>query len=301
MIIKLVRHGQSAANVGLVNTWQVGDHAIELTPEGHSQAAAAGRAIGGEYLSGALVYTSPFRRARQTLDGILRGAALGRSEILNYEDPRLREVEHGYADVPSQRQLQATHGTFYYRFNGGESPADCYDRTSGFLEGMMRQMRRKEAERVLIVTHGLTIRCFVMRYLHLTVEQFDSMANPSNCDVVTIGPLADVRAPEFATSRWAVSGLRVNDAGRGGVSRESARTIGLRAIAERKLGQGVRSVCALDEVARAPALYGGPDLSQCWLVYADVGEPVALRSSIVVLVDRVSGEVLYAGSANDEG
>ena len=31
------------------------------------------------------------------------------------------------------------------------------------------------AERVLIVTHGLTIRCFVMRFLHLTVKDFDTI------------------------------------------------------------------------------------------------------------------------------
>jgi broad specificity phosphatase PhoE len=301
LTIKLIRHGQSAANVGLVNTWEVGDHAIELTAEGHRQAASAGMAIGRDFLSGALVYTSPFRRARQTLDGVLSGAALDRSEVLVYEDPRLREVEHGYAGVPAQRQLQATHGTFYYRFNGGESPADCYDRTSGFLEGMMRQLRRKEAERVLIVTHGLTIRCFVMRYLHLTVEQFDSIGNPANCDVVTIGPLTDIREPAFATSRWAVSGLRSSEARGGGVSRESAHTIGVRAIAERRLGKGVRAVCAFEEVTRAPALYG-LDLSRCWIVYADAVEPPGgLRSSTVVLVDRGSGEVLYAGAANDEG
>ena len=37
-----------------------------------------------------------------------------------------------------------------------------YDRTSNFLESMMRQVERKKTDRVLIVTHGLTIRCFIM-------------------------------------------------------------------------------------------------------------------------------------------
>jgi broad specificity phosphatase PhoE len=156
-----------------------------------------------------LIYSSPFQRARQTLDGVLRGAGLDRAERRIYEDPRLREVEHGYSDVPQQRLLQETHGRFYYRFHGGESPADCYDRTSGFLEGLMRQVQRKSAERVVIVTHGLTIRCFVMRFLHLSVEQFDSMLNPANCDVITLGPVAQLESPAFATRRWAVDGLRV--------------------------------------------------------------------------------------------
>ena len=207
LTIKLIRHGQSFANVGDVNSWEVGDHAIELTPSGHLQAETAGSAVGESYLRGALIYSSPFRRARQTLDGVLRGAGIDRAELRIFEDPRLREVEHGYSDVPQQRTLQETHGRFYYRFHGGESPADCYDRTSGFLEGLMRQVQRKGAGRVLIVTHGLTIRCFVMRFLHLTVEQFDAMLNPANCDVITLGPIGEIAAPVFATSRWAVEGL----------------------------------------------------------------------------------------------
>ena len=43
------------------------------------------------------------------------------------------------------------------------------------------------AEVALVVTHGLTIRCFVMRFLHLRVEDFDRIDNPDNCDVVTLG------------------------------------------------------------------------------------------------------------------
>ena len=30
----------------------------------------------------------------------------------------------------AQTELRRTHGWFYYRFHGGESPADCFDRTS---------------------------------------------------------------------------------------------------------------------------------------------------------------------------
>src|SRR3954470_16022687 len=134
LTIKLVRHGESLANVGLVNTWEVGDHSIELTPKGREQARQAGAAIGSGFLSGAIAYSSPFRRARQTLDDLLAGAGLDRSGVRYYEDPRLREVDHGYVSIIAQRAMQTKFGPFYYRFDGGESPADCYDRTSGFLE-----------------------------------------------------------------------------------------------------------------------------------------------------------------------
>ena len=68
----------------------------------------------------------------------------------------------------------------------------------------MRQVIRREAERVLIVTHGLTIRCFVMRFMHLTVEQFESIANPENCAIVTLAPRDSLPEPSFVNSRWGV-------------------------------------------------------------------------------------------------
>jgi broad specificity phosphatase PhoE len=207
--IKLVRHGESQANVGIVNTWEVGDHTVELTAKGHEQARGAGASIGADFFAGAIAYSSPFRRARDTLDGLLLGAGIDRSTLLHYEDPRLREVDHGYVSIDTQRAAQTKYGPFYYRFQGGESPADCYDRTSGFLESMMRQVLRVGAERVLIVTHGLTIRCFVMRFLHLTVEQFESMANPGNCAVATLAARDTVADPVFATGRWAVTGIQL--------------------------------------------------------------------------------------------
>lgn len=212
MIIKLVRHGESLANVGMVSPADVGDHGIALTPRGHEQARAAGETLGADFLEGALAYCSPFRRARETLAGLLTGSGAARDRVRIYEDPRLREVEHGYADVKAQEHLRRTHGWFYYRFHGGESPADCYDRTSGFLESLMRQAERKRAERVLIITHGLTIRCFVMRFLHLTVEQFDVMDNPANCAIITLGPKDTIPQPMFQAGAWAVDGLRAREA-----------------------------------------------------------------------------------------
>lgn len=213
LVIKLVRHGESEANTGRMLAHETGDHAIPLSPRGAAQARDVGARIGRAFLESAIVYTSPYRRTRETLAEIFAGAGLtapggprGR-----YEDPRLREVEHGYEPIEGQEELRAKHGWFYYRFRGGESPADCYDRTSSFLESMMRQIERKSTGRVLIVTHGLTIRCFVMRFLHLLVEEFDSLANPANCDVVTLADKTTLEAPVFTSGRWGVGGIRLRE------------------------------------------------------------------------------------------
>jgi broad specificity phosphatase PhoE len=211
LVMKLVRHGESEANIGKMVAHEVGDPGIPLSERGREQARDVGRHIGAEFIDGALVYSSPYRRARETLTEIVAGCGLPPLAPRRglYEDPRLREVEHGYEPSEPQEELRKRHGWFYYRFRGGESPADCYDRTSSFLESMMRQVERKSAERVLIVTHGLTIRCFAMRFLHLSVEEFDVLANPHNCDVITIAEAASMVEPQFTSGRWGVTGLRM--------------------------------------------------------------------------------------------
>jgi broad specificity phosphatase PhoE len=213
LTMKLVRHGESEANTGRVIAHEVGDHAISLSPRGLEQVREVGRLIGKDFVEGALVYSSPYLRTRETVAGIYEGSGVEPPERRRglYEDPRLREVEHGYEPAEPQEELRKTHGWFYYRYRGGESPADCYDRTSSFLESMMRQVERKQAERVLIVTHGLTIRCFVMRFMHLTIEEFDALANPHNCAVITIGDKSSMSGCQFTSGRWGVTGLAFRD------------------------------------------------------------------------------------------
>jgi len=212
LTIKLVRHGESNANIGKVTSQDFGDHAIPLSERGHEQAREAGRRVSHAFLDGALIYCSPYRRTRETLAGIFEGSGTAASAANRvYEDPRLREVEHGYEDVATQNELRQRHGWFYYRFRGGESPADCFDRASSFLESLMRQIERKQSERVLVVTHGLFIRCFVMRFLHLTVEDFDGLANPRNCDVITVADKTTLETTLFTSGRWGVSGLALRE------------------------------------------------------------------------------------------
>ena len=208
MVIKLVRHGQSTENAGKAAP-ATGSHLLGLTAKGRAQARAAGKRLGACFIRDAIIYCSPYRRTRETLDYILKGAGIARADVREriYEDPRLREVEHGYEDVPQQQPLRERYGWFYYRYKGGESPADCFDRTSGFLESLMRQIYRKEARRVLIVAHGLTMRCFVMRYLHLSVEDFEKLANPGNCAILTVASGNILKKTQFKVGRWGVNGL----------------------------------------------------------------------------------------------
>jgi len=211
MIIKLIRHGESEANTGNMDPNKVKDAAIPLSDLGRKQAIDSGSIIEKDFLNNALIYCSPYQRTRETLQCLLEGTDIDTSNIKIYEDPRLREIDVGYGNSTEQMPLRKIHGWFYYRFEGGESPADCYDRTSAFLESLMRQVERSDKRNVLIVCHGMTLRCFVARFLHLTVEQFEDMHNPDNCEIVTIGFKENIKQPVFTNGRWAVEGIRLRD------------------------------------------------------------------------------------------
>lgn len=228
MIIKLVRHGLSQANTREVDGTRIGDSNVELTEVGKRQAVLAGERLlqedphffeqnireGSRQKSGTLIYASPYTRTRQTLRGIVKASP---TWLKTYEDPRLREVEWGYnqpkdyGDVVDA--MQGIHGKFFFRMEGGESPADGYDRISGFIATLMRQVERKKSKKVLIVSHGLTIRCFAMRFMHLSVEDFDAITNPKHCDIITISNEREADDPlyQFTTGQWRVRGLRLPD------------------------------------------------------------------------------------------
>lgn len=217
--IYLVRHGQSKQNTHEQDPQVIGDHRIELSDHGKQQAIHAGNKLSDilHHTHNTLVYVSPYKRCRETLKYIFKGAFSDNdgnrpNELIVFEDARLREIERGYSPLEGQEQQRARHGWFYYRYAGGESAADCYDRTSNFLESMMRQVELNKAERVVIVSHGLTIRCFITRFLHLYIEEFDNLINPSNCDVITVtrnGDNDSVGDIINRHSKWKLRGMKI--------------------------------------------------------------------------------------------
>jgi len=183
--IILVRHAQSESNVDEYARKTIPDHKIALTDLGHQQAEAAGNQIkqivGDERVA---IYVSPFLRTRQTTAGIVKPLQPYQIERLR-EDPELREQEWGnfyeeeqMAHIVRQR---INHGIFFYRLPDGESGADVYSRSALFLDTLHRDFAKDYfPENVIIVTHGLTLRLLLMRWLHWTVEEFENTKNPAN-------------------------------------------------------------------------------------------------------------------------
>lgn len=190
--IFLIRHAQSAGNINRSLYKSVPDWKIELSDDGHKQASELGDRLSEELKNygSVAVYTSPYKRTLQTWENILEKFKENRIIVQSVkEDPRLREQEWGnlrefdgktLEEVETERDA---YGSFFYRFSHGESGADVYDRCTGFLSTLYRDFTKDNMpENVIIVTHGYTLRVLLMRWLHWSVHNFDTLKNPKNAE-----------------------------------------------------------------------------------------------------------------------
>ncbi|KLU85346.1 phosphoglycerate mutase family domain-containing protein [Magnaporthiopsis poae ATCC 64411] len=197
-LIILIRHAQSEGNKKREIHQTIPDHRVKLTQEGWQQAYDAGRRLRAMLRADDTLhfFTSPYRRTRETTEGILatltadepEPSAFKRNNIKVYEEPRLREQDFGNfqpcsAEMERMWQERADYGHFFYRIPNGESAADAYDRVSGFNESLWRQFGDDDFASVcVLVTHGLMSRVFLMKWYHFSVEYFEDLRNVNHCE-----------------------------------------------------------------------------------------------------------------------
>eukprot|EP00271_Cylindrocystis_brebissonii_P009728 TRINITY_DN2487_c0_g5_i1.p1 TRINITY_DN2487_c0_g5~~TRINITY_DN2487_c0_g5_i1.p1 ORF type:complete len:341 (-),score=57.30 TRINITY_DN2487_c0_g5_i1:577-1599(-) len=198
--IILVRHGESEGNIDQKVYTHLADSKVALTVKGREQAEQCGRRIrqvieqGGSDWS-VYFYVSPYKRTLQTLRGIAK--AFEPSRVVGVrEEARIREQDFGnfqnQEKMKEVKNAREKFGKFFYRFPEGESAADVYDRVTGFLETLWRDINNSRLKRgkdshlcanIVIVTHGLTMRVFLMRWFKWTTAQFEMLWNPQNCEM----------------------------------------------------------------------------------------------------------------------
>uniref|UniRef100_A0A2P2Q3Z7 Uncharacterized protein MANES_08G123700 n=1 Tax=Rhizophora mucronata TaxID=61149 RepID=A0A2P2Q3Z7_RHIMU len=195
--IILVRHGESQGNLDTAAYTTTPDNKIPLTQLGLTQGRLAGTHL-RNLLSGSnnnnwrvYFYVSPYERTRSTLREI--GRAFEREKIIGVrEECRIREQDFGNFQVEERmkviKETRERFGRFFYRFPEGESAADVFDRVSSFLDSVWRDidMNRLHQEpddelNLIIVSHGLTSRVFLMKWFKWTVKQFEHLNNLGNC------------------------------------------------------------------------------------------------------------------------
>ncbi|KXS14443.1 phosphoglycerate mutase-like protein [Gonapodya prolifera JEL478] len=180
------RHGESERQVDDTLLSRMPDWKINLTDKGRQQAFEVGKMLRQHCTERDNIrfWISPFYRTRQTFQEIQKSFSGMRYHV--FEESRLREQDWGNLQpselMPLIKKERSAYGHFFYRFPNGESGADVFDRLSTFFETMWRSFSAPNPPTVVIVvTHGLLARLFLMRWYHLSVEQFEHIENLENC------------------------------------------------------------------------------------------------------------------------
>ncbi|XP_016651562.1 PREDICTED: phosphoglycerate mutase-like protein AT74 [Prunus mume] len=198
--IILMRHGESQANIDIATYSTTPHNKIPLTDVGLAQAHLAGahlhRVISDIDTNNpnwrVYFYVSPYERTRSTLCQI--GRSFSRTRVIGVrEECRLREQDFGNFQAQDRfkaiKETKEKFGRFFFRNPEGESAADVYDRVSSFLESLWRDIDMNRLRHdpchdlnLIIVSHGLTSRVFLMKWFKWTVEQFEHLNNLGNCE-----------------------------------------------------------------------------------------------------------------------
>lgn len=199
-----MRHGESEGNCDKSVNRHTPNHKICLTPQGHKQARLAGDVLRqfleqfhdelrGRKRRSVLFYTSPYLRARQTCEEIIKGIEDLEDVLISVkEEARMREQDFGnFQSTPEAMEeiwaQRAHYGHFFYRIPHGESAADVYDRIASFNETLFRQFRQDKFPNVLVlVTHGIWARVFLMKWFRWSYEDFESLRNIPHCQFLVM-------------------------------------------------------------------------------------------------------------------
>jgi len=201
MRILLVRHGESISNVDARIYADMSDHVIPLSEEGRTQAAKAGAFLRDyfgvlprdESYSAVRMWTSPYRRTRETADAI-ESAIGGAISLDRREHINLCEQQFGLFDgipdeeLPIRFPNEFAHykkcvdheGKFWARVPLGESRFDVAVRVRETFGTFLRDAERRQYKNIIVICHGVTLRAFVMQWLHLTPEWFEAEPTPGN-------------------------------------------------------------------------------------------------------------------------
>lgn len=204
MRILLVRHGESAGNVDPTIHARMADHAIPLSERGHEQVREAARRIDAFYSErcgsfedrpNIRLWVSPYRRTRETADGIEAGAAHWIGD--RREHVLLSEQQFGLFDgvpdeeLPQRFPQEYAHydkccrfeGKFWARIPLGESRFDVALRVHQAFGTFHRDAEDHDIHDLVVICHGVTLRAFVMMWCHLSPEWFENEPNPANCAI----------------------------------------------------------------------------------------------------------------------
>lgn len=210
--IYLVRHGLSESNLDVSVNKRKPDHAIELDDRGRIQAIMAGDALLADIMANHTAeasgkplrvrfYVSPYIRTRQTALGLMKAFSAQDIPFEQREVGELREQSFGLFDGLSDDELrevyprERAHYEKHTKFEGeyfatmpmGESRALVADRVRGAFGTIMRNMEcDNPVTHSVVVSHGVTLRCFRQAWFYRDWQWVEAEPNPNNCSIMLI-------------------------------------------------------------------------------------------------------------------
>ncbi|XWS61737.1 hypothetical protein CRYUN_Cryun07bG0151500 [Craigia yunnanensis] len=162
--IILLRHGQCEGNVDESVYTRVADPKIVLTEKGKTEAEECGWRIremiekDGATDWKVYFYVSPYKRTLETLQHLGRAFECSRIAGMR-EEPRIRQQDFGFRET-----LRADIDIGRFQPPGERSPN----------------------VNLIIVSHDLALRVFLMRWYKWTVEQFERLNNMDNGNIIVM-------------------------------------------------------------------------------------------------------------------
>ena len=82
-----------------------------------------------------------------------------------------------------------------------------------FVRKKTQGKKNEQVKHIVIITHGMTVRCIIKALLKLSIEQFELMRNPRNCAVMKVAEKKKLEKLglelQFTHENLAVAGLRL--------------------------------------------------------------------------------------------
>ena len=188
--IIVIRHAESKEDVDKTVYAHTFDLDIALSPNGEKQSINVSSALAGR-IDGKHVhfYISPGLRLRQTYDLMTAHFPKSLSSTFTVE-PLILKQFWGDVTVENRREIEIARykeGVLIYRFPNGESGPQLVARFKLFVESLRTDFQREDfPENIVILTHGFEMRVFLMVWFCWSTSYFESLANPRNCEMVTL-------------------------------------------------------------------------------------------------------------------
>ncbi|WFA07699.1 histidine phosphatase family protein [Tissierella sp. Yu-01] len=170
MKVYITRHGTTEWNLQRrLQGWQDSD----LTKEGIDRAIKLGERL--DSIDFDIIYTSPQNRALETAK-LIRGNK--KTPIVTHDG--LKELGFGVWESMELSIIEKEYPKEYYTYRnnpidyipiGGESYEDLFKRVNDFFE----EIKTIDAENILVVSHGVTIKALIKIIKNLTLDEFSKL------------------------------------------------------------------------------------------------------------------------------